>query len=147
MKKFISLMLVLMMAFIYTVPAMAAINPPADPQDSDYFSSYGTALSDRGGHVMHITFSTVGVGLCSELGVSTYEVEKLVTDSDGNQYWTDVTGLLSGSIGYNVNAHTFGINFQGIGGETYRVKCTFFCSKTGMGSEFKYYTSGRKTIN
>lgn len=147
MKKIISLSLVLMLAFIYTVPAMAAINPPADPQDSDYFSSYGTVLSDRGGHVMHITFSTVGVGVCSELGVSTYEVEKLVTDSDGNQYWTNVTGLLTGSMGYNVNAHTFGINFQGVAGETYRVRCTFLCIKYGVGSEAKSYTSGRKTIN
>jgi hypothetical protein len=147
MKKFISLMLVLMMAFIYTVPAMAAINPPADPQDSDYFSSYGTALSDYGGHVMHVTFSTVGVGLCSELGVANYWVQKLMTDSDGNQYWVDVTSVLTGSIGYNVNAHTFGINFQGIGGETYRVKCIFSCVKYGVGSETKSYTSGRKTIN
>ena len=126
---------------------MAAIDPPADPQASNYFASYGTVLSDRGGHVMHITFSTVGVGLCSELGVSTYRVQKLVTDSDGQQYWVDVTNDLPGSIGYNVNAHTFGINFQGIGGETYRVKCTFVCHKTGMGTEYKSYTSGRKTIN
>lgn len=147
MKKFISLLLVLMLAFIYTVPAMAAINPPADPQASDYFTSYGTALSDRGGHVMHITFSTVGVGLCSELGVASYHVEKLTQDSNGNDIWTDVTGLLTGSMGYNVNAHTFGINFQGIGGETYRVKCTFLCVKYGVGSETKSYTSGRKTIN
>lgn len=147
MKKFISLLLVLMMAFIYTVPAIAAIDPPADPQASNYFTSYGTVLSDRGGHVMHITFSTVGVGVCSELGVANYWIQKLMTDSDGNQYWVDVTGVLTGSISYNVNAHTFGINFQGIGGETYRVKCTFYCAKSGMGSEHKSYTSGRKTIN
>lgn len=147
MKKFISLLLVLMMAFIYTVPAIAAIDPPADPQASNYFTSYGTAISDYGGHVMHVTFSTVGVGLCSELGVATYMVQKLMTDSDGNEYWADITGLLSGSMGYNVNAHTFGINFQGIGGETYRVKCTFSCVKYGVGSEYKSYTSGRKTIN
>ena len=147
MKKFISLLLVVMMVFICAVPAMAAIDPSVDLQASNYFASYGTVISDYGGHVMHITFTTVGVGVCSELGVATYCVEKLVTDSDGNEYWANVTGLLTGSMGYNVNAHTFGINFQGIGGETYRVRCTFYCAKSGMGSEFKSYTSGRKTIN
>ena len=147
MKKFISLLLVVMMVFICAVPAMAAIDPSVDPQASNYFASYGTVISDYGGHVMHITFTTVGVGVCSELGVASYVVQKLMIDSNGNEYWADVTGLLSGSIGYNVNAHTFGINFQGIGGETYRVRCTFYCAKSGMGSEHKYYTSGRKTIN
>lgn len=149
MKRMLILALVLCM-FMGCTPTLAAVNPPALTFASDYFISYGTTLSDRGGHVMHVTFSTAGMGLCDELGVATFCVEKLFTLDDGNTIWAAVTEWCPGQTGTNVPSYTYGINFQGIGGETYRVKCTFICQKTfpdGTTSvEHKSHTSNSLTV-
>ena len=100
---------------------------------------------------MRVTFSTVGMGMCDELGVASYRVDKLVTLDDGTQGWMDCTGDLTGSTAHNVPSYTFSILFQGVAGETYRVRATFICEKTfsdgSHGVETKSYTSPSKSVN
>ena len=112
----------------------------AETRASNYFSSYGTTMSAAGGGGINITFKAVGTGLCNQIGVANYMVQK--KNDAGN--WEDVSGLLSGQTGSNVASYTFGRYFQGVAGETYRVKVTFYCA-IGTGSEYKSYTSGTVT--
>ena len=112
----------------------------AETRASNYFSSYGTTMSAPGNGLIAITFKAVGTGLCNQIGVATYTVQK--KNDAGN--WEDVSGLLSGQTGSNVASYTFGRYFQGVAGETYRVKVTFMCI-IGTGYETKSYTSGRIT--
>jgi len=149
MKRLVIIVLALCM-LIGCFPASAAVNPPDGTFSSNYFISYGAALSDAGGHRLSVTFTTSGMGMCDELGVATYYVQKLVTLDDGTTGWMDVTGLLTGSTAYNVPSYTFSILFQGVAGETYRVRAVFICVKTINGvasSETKSYTSPSKSVN
>jgi len=148
-KQFISLALAFCLLFALCVPASAAVNVPNGTFSSNYFSSYGVVLGDAGSHRLCITFSTDGIGICDELGVSTFQVEKKITGDDGTTYWANV-GSFSGQTGHNVSSYTYSVNFQGVGGETYRVRATFMCTKTingVVGTEFKTTTTGGKKIN
>ena len=97
-------------------------------------------MSAAGGGGINITFRAVGTDICNQIGVATYTVQR--REDNGN--WTDVSGLLSGQTGSNVASYTFGRYFQGVAGETYRVKVTFVCV-IGTGMESKTYTSGTVT--
>ena len=151
LNKMVSLILALCFVLGLSCPAQAAVNPPAETFSSNYFAGYGAALSDAGGHKLSVTFSTTGMGICDELGVANYAVQKLYTLDDGSTIWADVTGWLTGSTGHNVGSYTFSILFQGVAGETYRVRATFFCQKTfsdgTTGMEHKSYTSPSKSVN
>ena len=109
-------------------------------RDSAYFTSYGTSMSAAGGGGINITFKAVGTGLCNQIGVANYTVEKL----NENGGWENVSGTLSGQTGTNVSSYTFGRYFQGVSGETYRIQVTFTCI-IGTSGETKSYTSGRIT--
>ena len=112
----------------------------AETRASNYFSSYGTTMSAPGNGRIGITFRAVGTGICNQIGVASYHVERL--DDDGN--WENVSGALSGQTGTNVASYTFGRYFQGVAGETYRIQVTFTCI-IGTSGETKSYTSGRIT--
>lgn len=112
----------------------------AESRASNYFTSYGTTMSAAGGGGINITFKAVGTGLCNQIGVANYQVQKL--DDDGD--WVVVSGSLSGQTGTNVASYTFGRYFQGVSGETYRIQVTFTCI-IGTSGETKSYTSGRIT--
>ena len=135
MKKFLSLMLV----FTLMCPCLFAY-ALAETRASNYFSSYGTTMSAPGNGRIGITFRAVGTGICNQIGVANYFVQKL--DDDGN--WEYVSGALSGQTGTNVASYTFGRYFQGVAGETYRIQVTFCCTINNS-SEYKSYTSGRIT--
>lgn len=148
-KQFISLALAFCLIFALCVPASASLNVPNSTFSSNYFSSYGVILSDAGSHQLCITFSTDGIGICDELGVATFSVQKKMIAGDGSTYWADV-GTFSGQTGHNVSSYTYSVNFQGVGGETYRVRATFMCTKTingVVGTEHKTTTTGGKKIN
>ena len=150
MKNMMSLVLVLCLLVGMTCPAFAAVNNPDGIQASNYFASYGISIGDNGGHRMHITFSTTGVGVCDEIGVASYTVDKYVELADGSHAWTTVAGPVAGQTSHNTSFCTFGANFQGIAGETYRVRATFMCTKTingVVGTEHKTSTTGPLTIN
>ena len=134
MKKTLSMLLILTLlsACIFSYAL-------AETRASDYFTSYGTTMSAIGNGRIAITFKAVGTGLCNQIGVASYHVEKR---TDGG--WVNVSGFLSGQTGTNVASYAFGRYFQGIAGETYRIQVTFF-SSIGTGSEFKTYTSGSIT--
>ena len=117
-----------------------AIAEDAASRASDYFTSYGTTMSAAGSGGINITFKAVGTGLCNQIGVATYTVEKL----NENGGWENVSGALSGQTGTNVASYTFGRYFQGVAGETYRIQVTFCCTINNT-SEYKSYTSGRIT--
>ena len=111
----------------------------AETRASNYFSSYGTSMSAPGSGRIGITFKAVGTGICNQIGVATYTVQK-----ETDVGWVDVSGQLSGQTGTNVASYTFGRYFQGVAGETYRIQVTFYCA-IGTGCEHKSYTSGRIT--
>ena len=135
MKKALSLALVLTLL----CPCIFSF-ALAETRASNYFTSYGTTMSAPGNGLVAITFKAVGTGLCNQIGVANYHVEKLNDDGE----WVNVSGALSGQTGTNVASYTFGRYFQGVAGETYRIQVTFYCS-IGTGSEHKSYTSGRIT--
>ena len=112
----------------------------AENRASNYFASYGTSMSAAGGGGINITFKALGTGICNQIGVANYTVERL--DDYGN--WNNVSGSLSGQTGTNVASYTFGRYFQGVSGETYRIQVTFYCA-IGNGCEHKSYTSGSIT--
>lgn len=135
MKHALSIMLVL--AILCSCVFSYAI---AETRASNYFSSYGTSMTAVGNGRIAITFKAVGTGICNQIGVANYTVEKL--DENGN--WYNVSGALSGQTGTNVASYTFGRYFQGVAGETYRIQVTFTCI-IGTSGETKSYTSGRIT--
>ena len=135
MKRFLSLMLI----FTLLCPCLFAY-ALAETRASNYFSSYGTSMSAPGSGRIGITFRAVGTDICNQIGVATYQVQR--REDNGN--WTDVSGLLSGQTGSNVASYTFGRYFQGVAGETYRVKVTFLCTINNS-TETKSYTSGTVT--
>ena len=112
----------------------------AETLASNYFSSYGTSMTAVGNGRIAITFKAVGTGICNQIGVANYQVQKLNDDGD----WVFVSNPLSGQTGTNVASYTFGRYFQGVSGETYRIQVTFLCC-IGNGVETKSYTSGRIT--
>ena len=138
MKKFIAMILAVSMLLCSSV-AFAALPETDEIQQSNYFQSYGMAVTAIGSGRLQLSFSCSAVGLADQLGVANYCVQK--KDSSGN--WYDVTGYLSGSTSTNTTSHSFSKIFYGVAGETYRVKCTFICTKGGS-SETKSYTSIKK---
>lgn len=110
-------------------------------RSSNYFTSYGTSMSAPGGGGINITFKAVGTGLCNQIGVASYHVER--QNDEGN--WENISDALSGQTGSNVASYTFGRYFQGVAGETYRIQVTFLCV-IGSGAETKSYTSGSITV-
>jgi len=136
MKRFVSMLLTVILlctGMVYVAHAEEAV-----PYASAYFSSYGASLTKVSSGRIKISFSATGTGICTRIGVASYMVQKL--DSDGT--WDDVTGLLPGSTGTNTTTYTFSKYFNGVRGETYRVKVVFTCTLNGD-SETKSYTSGR----
>lgn len=137
MKKIICAVFACVFMFTF---AAAYAEEDIMPRGSDYFDSYGTTMSRQGNGTLEITFSTVGTGVCSQLGVAKYSVQRQADNSN----WTDVTGLLSGLTGTGVVLYAFSRYFYGVAGETYRVQVTFISAING-GVETKSYTSGKIT--
>ena len=138
MKKFIAMILAVSMLLCSSV-AFAALPETDGTQASNYFSSYGMAVTAIGSGRLQLSFTCSAVGLADQLGVANYMVQK--KNSSGE--WVDITGYLSGSTSANTTSHSFSKIFYGVAGETYRVKCTFICVKGGS-SETKAYTSIKK---
>ena len=139
MKRFMACILAIVVLLCFASFAVAESN---STRDSNYFQSYGISLSKPGSNKINITFSCAAVGTASQIGVSTYAVQRYDED-DGS--WTAVTGWLNGSYSYNASSHSFAKTFQGVAGEKYRVKCTFLCTKNGT-TETKSYTSRSVTL-
>lgn len=136
MKRIVTLILVVMMMLCFGSIAFADND---NSRASNYFSSYGITVTPTGSGKVNITFSCSAVGTASQLGVSTYAVQRY-----DNGSWTAVTGWLNGSYSYGSSSHSFAKTFNGVKGEKYRVKCTFLCIKNGT-TETKSYTSGTVT--
>ena len=138
MKRFIALLLALLLIICSTV-AFATADNEEQSRQSNYFASYGMSLSAIGGGKIRATFTCTAVDYATTLGVVNYEVQR--KNSSGN--WEDVSGWLTGKTGSNVHTYSFSKTINGTAGQTYRVKCIFICTKNGT-SEHKSYTSGSK---
>lgn len=138
MKRFIAILLVLTLILCSTV-AFATADNDEQPRQSNYFASYGTSLTAIGGGKIKVNFSCTAEGTATTLGVANYIVQR--KNSSGN--WENATGWLSGKTGSNVHTYSFTKTINGTAGQTYRVMCTFICTKNGT-SETKSYTSGSK---
>ena len=135
MKRMISIILVALLMLGCMAPAYAELE--ISPYYSEYFSSYGTVLSNVGNCIIKIVFAADGTEICDEIGVATFQVQRY--DENGN--WEDVTGMVVGETGENVVSYTFSKYFQGVLGERYRVQVTFVSYIDGS-AEYKTYTSG-----
>ena len=138
MKNVLSIVLIL--ALMCSCMFSYALAENVETRASNYFASYGTSMGAPGGGGINITFKAVGTGICNQIGVANYFVQKL--NDNGN--WEYVSGALSGQTGSNVASYTFGRYFQGVAGETYRIQVTFVCVINNS-METKSYTSGRIT--
>ena len=138
MKNALSIILVL--TLLCSSIFSGALAEEASQRSSNYFTSYGTSMGTPGGGGINITFKAVGTGICNQIGVANYCVQKLNDDGE----WVYCSGTLSGQTGTNVASYTFGRYFQGVAGETYRIQVTFCCTINNS-SEYKSYTSGRIT--
>ena len=140
MKRYLALILVILTMLCVGSIAVAEED---NTRASNYFNSYGITLSKPGSAKLNITFAcTSAGGTASQIGVSTYAVQRYDEDAGS---WTAVTGWLNGTYSYNASSHSFAKTFQGVNGETYRVKCTFLCVKDGT-AESKSYTSRSVTL-
>lgn len=137
MKKLIAFVLAGVLLMTGLCIGVSAETPMT--RDSAYFTNYGTSISTAGSGRLYITFRAVGTCLCNQIGVANYQVEKLTSEG-----WVNVSGLLDGQTGCNVASYTFGRVFQGVPGETYRVRVSFLCTIDNC-SEVKSYTSGKIT--
>lgn len=134
MKRYLALILVILAMLCMGSVVMAEED---NTRASNYFNSYGIALSKPGSAKLNITFSCTGAGTASQIGVSNYYIQRYYEDSG---LWATVSGPHNGSYSYNASSHSFSKTFQGVNGETYRVRCTFLCTKNGT-TETKTYTS------
>ena len=114
MKKFVSMVLAVMLLFVCTVSTYA--ESELIPYNSDYFANYGVSLSNEGSAMIKIVFSADGAEICDEIGVATFLVEKYNED---NGMWEDVSGLINGQTGSNTLSYTFSRYFQGVEDERY----------------------------
>lgn len=148
--KTTSLILALCLFVTLCFPAAAEVNAPNGTLSSNYFASYGVATSDNGGHRLHIVFSATGMGVCEEIGVATYSVEKLINVEGGGTAWTNISGTCSGQTAHNTNGYSYSINYQCGSAGTYRVRATFMCMKTfpdgHTGVEHKTVTTNGRAI-
>ncbi|MBQ2952193.1 MAG: hypothetical protein IJE07_01410 [Clostridia bacterium] len=140
MKKIFSFMMIFALIF-GAMSVSASADTIFAPRSSNCFHCYGTSMGDAGNGVLSITFDCVGMGICSQLGVASYTVEKL--DDEGN--WENVSGLLEGQTGSDCASYSFGRYFYGRVGETYRLCVTFICTLNGL-TESRVYTSGSITL-
>ena len=138
MKRIMALILVALSLLCLTSFALA--DEEASTWSSNYFQSYGVSVTKLGGGKIGITMSCSAVGTASQLGVSSYSVQKY-TDSG----WVTVASA-TGTYKYNVSSYALSKTFNGVAGEKYRVKCTFLCTKNGT-SETKSSTSPSVTAN
>lgn len=137
MKRIISVVLIVLL-LCSSIPIACFAEENNNTRASNYFSSYGVHLTRLSDGRIKIVFSATGTGgLCTQIGVATYQI--MEKDSSGD--WDEYSDLLSGKTGSNVASYTFSKYFTPRSGKQYRVKCTFICTKNG-GSETKAYTSG-----
>lgn len=130
MKRTLSLVLTLML--LCCVASASAESPLQWNSRTLYTCNIYLSASTSGS--ISITFRAVGTGLCSQIGVASYEVERM--DASGN--WYDASGAMTGDYGYNVVSHSFNRSFSGTPGGTYRVKATFLCSQNGVIDTINY---------
>jgi len=140
MKKVLSVALAITLLLVSVLSCVAAEG--MQPRSSNYFVSYGTAVSHQGGGTLLITFDTTALNIADQLGVATYTVQR--EDENGN--WEDVSGPLDGQTGSGVVSYTYSRYFFGVVGETYRVQVTFVCVMNN-GMESKSVTSGIVTAD
>lgn len=137
-KRILALILVALSLLCFS--AFAYAEEEGSSRASNYFSNYGISVTKLGGGKIGFTMSCSSMGTASQLGVSSYRVQKY-TDSG----W--VTVATGGSnYKYGVSSYALSKTFNGIAGEKYRVKCSFACVKDGT-MESKSSTSPSVTAN
>lgn len=137
MKRIVCLILIAVLCCIGSAFAESAVQPAGVTRDSEYFAYYGTSITPIGDGLLDITFSAGSVGIASQLGVSSFQIQEYV-DGAG---WVDVTGLLEGEWGYDCSSYSFAVLFYGVEDEIYRVTCSFLSTKYNGTTETKSYTS------
>ena len=138
MKRFMALLLAALALMCFTSIALADDNDSA--RASNYFQNYGISIAPIGSGKVTFTMSCSAVGTASQLGVSSYRVQKYTSSG-----WVTVASG-TGTYKYNVSSYALSKTFNGVAGEKYRVKCTFLCAKNGT-AENKSSTSPSVTAN
>ena len=141
MKKMLAALMVMAVAIFVPVCTMADdIDIIYAPTASGFFSSYSASLS-KTGTTIHISFRTVGVETMDQIGVLTYDVQRLVGGT-----WTTVASGLAGSIGTDRSSHSFSKNYSAAAGYSYRVKAKHYALKYNGTSATATATSGSISV-
>lgn len=139
MKKSLSLFLALLLLCTGLIPCASAESPVQ--WGSRAIFTNNIYLSTPGPTTLSITFTCVGTGLCSQLGVASFYVER--QDDNGN--WYIVAGPYAGETGTDVVSYSFGRYYYGTPGVTYRVTATFYSTLNGV-TDTSFATSAAVTL-
>lgn len=118
----LSLFVILTLALIMCVSTAAAA---PTPYASDFLNQYDGVVSSEGDGTIKISFSVVGTGIISKIGVS-----KIVLEKQDGQYWIPVKTYnntknpeLSTTNDYSYANYVL---YDGEAGANYRAEITFF---------------------
>lgn len=120
-SKGLSLFLILTLALSMCISTAAASTPYA----SDFLNQYDGIVTSEGNGTIKISFSVVGTGIISKIGVS-----KIVVEKQDGQYWIPVKTYnntknpeLSTTNDYSYANYVL---YDGEAGANYRAEITFF---------------------
>ena len=142
-KQRLSLLLVLIALFTMVAPSVSATN--IEPRASYYLTSYACCLVENSSGGITASYSVVGTGTMSSIGVTTAYIQKKSGAS-----WVTIKTLTSGSnpsfLATNTFTHSGDIRYSEVASNsTYRVKITVYASNAS-GSDSRTVTSNTLTI-
>lgn len=124
MKKILAVILIVAIGVFAPVWSMAEdISIIYTPMASGFFQSYSISLT-KSGTTVHISFRVTAVETMYQLGVQSYDVQRLVSGT-----WTTVANDLSGSTGWDRASYSFSKNYTAVTGYSYRVVAKFYAQK------------------
>lgn len=124
MKKMLAIMLIVAIAVFSPVCSMAEdIFNYYTTTAGGFFASYNISLT-KAGTTIHIAFRTTAVETMDQLGVLSYDVQRLVSGT-----WTTVADDVTGSIGSDTAFYSFSRNYSAASGYSYRVKAKYYAKK------------------
>lgn len=143
MKQRISILLVLITLFVMVAPSVAASN--IESRASYYLTSYTCCLIENSSGGLTASYSVVGTGTMTSIGVTTAHIQRKSGSS-----WETVKTLTSASnssfLASNTFTHSGDIRFNDVSsGDTYRVKITVY-ARNGSGADSRIVTSNSITI-
>jgi len=106
------------------------------PYASELITSRSIVSNDDGGGKVGFTARIIGTDIIEQIGFSSIRIQKYDEDTDT---WDTIKAVYS-KYGYDTSVYSYSVSHNGISGEQYRCKVTFY-AKNGSLSDTKYMTS------